>query len=666
MSNIKVTRSLHIEQPGNTEISMVRKIPFKIGLLFILVFAVQTVLWAESPKKPAAKKETGDYTLLAGRMPGSAQRFTPDRGFIAHLVGQADLVKVYRVSPHYKVYPTDPVKILPGPLPRVELCRGEYEPFQIVVNSPRELKAVTVQMEGMPEGLTVQCQPVGVVNIKKSMVRAGLTPDPLHNDPKFDVAAGRNQSFWITLHAERSTKPGDYDLKGRLMAGTEVILAFSCPIRVWDFPMPKMPHLAYMCEYRPFNDNGRFKGLWHWPADRQAKLFRTYYQWYAKNRMQPGVIFPTFNATQNDKGQWTIVNRDAFIKNQREFQKEFPGIFQVMWQRWMLGCGNSYPEFNSKAGQERFEDMKYNMQLYVKLARENNLSLDRVVWYAGDEPICPHYDTRQQPIASINAYVRALRPYMGGIPVFASAWPFDRDLLSSVDIWSMRSDGVPGNLLERMPVGQAMNFGKCVALTLDNSDNMLMDRQSINHRIDPWHAWYANVPMLEYGMNQYWQMNPWDPKENWFTSAWPVPGDMNLTYPPPSEDQVVSCLRAELLREGMEDYEYLWLLRHASYVIRASEKGGPESDLLGRIDECLWDAWTWISDGTIRYKQTSYIGMCNNLKKEQIPELADRFDALRDRMGRTLEEVNRKGFFKESAIDTGHKLPREWFRYDNP
>jgi hypothetical protein len=636
-------------------------------IVFVLILLlVETRLWAESAKKPAAKNETLDYTLLAGRMPEAGGSFTPDRGFLAHLLGQTDQVKIYRVSAHFKVYPADPVKVLPGPLPRVELCRGEYEPFQIVVKSARNLKAVTVRLEGMPEGLTVECQPVGVVNIKQSKVRTGLTPDPLHNDPKFDVAAGQNQSFWITLHAERSAKPGDFGLRGRVVAGKEVLLTFACPVRIWDFPMPKRPHLAYICEYRPFNDNGHYKGLWDWPVERQVKLFRTYYRWYERNRMEAGVIFPTFNALPDKKGQWSIVNRDAFIKYQREFQKEFPGVFQVMFQRWMVGYGNAYPEFNSKPGQEIFENLKHNMQLYVNLARENNLSPERVVWYAGDEPISPHYDTRQKPIASLNAYVKALRPYTGGMPVFASAWPFDRDLLASVDIWSMRSWGMPGALLERMPIGQAMNFGKCVALTLDNSDNMLMDRQAVNHRLDPWQAWYAGVPMLEYGMNQLWQMTPWDPAENWFSPSWPVPGDMNLTYPPPSEDQVVSCLRVELLREGMEDYEYLWLLRHASYVIRASDKGGPESDLLRRIDECLWDAWQWIDDGTNRYKDTSYIGMCTNLKKDQIPELTARFDVLRDRMGQTLQEVNRKGFFKESAIDTGHKLPREWYKYDNP
>ncbi len=635
-----------------------------VSKIFFLpvTFFIQVTLLAGSVEK----KEAPDYTLLAGRMPGAMESYSPERGYLGHLLGRNNEWEIYRVSDHYKVYPTDPVKVLSGSPPRVEFCRGEYEPFQIVVKSIRNLKAVTVQWEGMPEGVTVECWPVGVVKIKQSKIRAGWTPDPLHNDPTFDVSVGRNQSFWITLHASRSAKPGDFDLQGRVVAGSKVLLAFTCPVRIWDFPMPKMPHLAYICEYRPFNDNGHYKGLWTWPAERRAKLFRTYYRWYERNRMQAGVIFPTFAARPDEKGQWTIVDREAFIKYQREFQKEFPGVFQVMFQRWMIGYGNHYPEFNSKKGQEQFEDLKHHMQLYVKLARENNLGLDRVVWYAGDEPIMPHYDTRQQPIASLNAYVKALRPYMGGMPVLASAWPFDRDLLASVDIWSMRSWGMPGALLERMPIGEAMNFGKAVALTLDNSDNMLMDRQSINHRIDPWQAWYANVPMLEYGMNQYWQMTPWDPAENWFSPAWPVPGDMNLTYPPPSEDQVVSCVRAELLREGMEDYEYLWLLRHASFVIRGSEKGGQESDLLRRIDECLWDAWQWISDGSNRYKDYSYIGMCVNLKKDRIPELADRFDALRERMGRTLEEVNRKGFFKESAIDTGHKLPREWFKYDNP
>jgi hypothetical protein len=546
----------------------------------------------------------------------------------------------------------------------VRLCRGEYEPFQVVLKSTQAIKAVTVQFEGLPEGLTVECQPVGVVNIKKSLVRAGLTPDPLLNDPRFEVPANRNQSFWVTLHADRSVKPGDIELKGKVLADSGTLLNFTCPVRVWDFPMPKLPHLAYMCEYRPFNDAGHYKNLWSWPIERQAKLFRANYRWYGRNRMQAGVVFPAFYVSRNEKNEWGIDNAEALKTLYPQLWKEFPGVFQVMWlRRWMVGAGTGYKDIATKDGQEKLASIQNAMTLFVAFAKKNNWPRERFIWYVGDEPICPHYTTRQQPIESINAYVKALRMYTGGMPIFASAWPFERDLLASVDIWSMRSTGRP---LKRMPVEQAMNFGKAVALTLDNSDNTLMDRQAINYRIDPWHAWYAGVPMLEYGMNQYWQIHPWDPEENWWNAKRPVPGDMNLTYPPPSEDQVISCIRAELIREGMEDYEYFWLLRHASYVLRAAEEGGGENDLLRRIDECLWDAWQWIYNGSNRNEAISYIWMCANLKNDRIPELADQFDHLRSRMGETLQEVCRKGFFKNEAIDSGHKLPREWYKYDNP
>jgi len=590
-----------------------------------------------------------------------------------HVLHEKRGLKIHRVASHFKVYPQDPLDVLPGPVPVLGFCRGEYEPFQIVVRSEADLADVTVDVAGLPEGVSFECQPVGVVDIKTSKERTGLTPDPLHNEPCFDVMAGQSQSFWMTLRAARDAAPGSFEMSCRVLSGEKELAAFSLRGRVWDFPMPVRPHLASMAEFRPWNDNGHYGGeshaLFRWPIERQAKVYRAHYRWYQRNRMQPGSMFPRPDIRKNDDGQYELLNGEEVNRYFQEYLRDFPGVFDVLWIQRLMGYGTKFPDPDSEEGREKIAHICEYVRLYIDLAKRYDWPLERFVWYAGDEPISPHAtrgdgSSKDMPIKALVACVRAVRPVLEGVPVLVSAWPFDRELLSAVDIWSGRSYGHPSTVMPRMQVIEANNYGKALAITTDNSYNILMDREAINHRLDPWHAWYAAVPMIEHWSNMYWPKTPWTPDENWFSPTFVVPGDGNLVYPPPKEDEVISSIRAELMREGMEDYEYLWLLRHASHAIRTCGRGGEEADLLRRIDDHLWDSREWVIRNTNRTRDFDYIGICSNVPGGQVRSAAAELDGLRSGMQETLEAIHRKGYFDTAVIDAGQKPIRQWFRYD--
>ena len=597
----------------------------------------------------------------------------PGPTIVGHPLLASEGLSIYRVSPHYKVYPEDPFEVAPEAMPRLELCRGEYEPFQIALRSAEALEDVTVEAEGLPEGVTFQCQPAELVDIKQSKVRTGLTPDPLLNDPRIDVPAERNRSFWLTLRSERGAAAGDFELACRVLAGSKELGAFRLPVRVWDFPMPKLPHLASLVEFRLCNAASSFyKGFYEWPIERQIRLIRAHYRWYQKHRLQPGVVWPEVRVEQDASGEWVFANRDVVAEYFPQFWKEFPGVFQFMWLRTgLVGYGTNFPQIDTEEGQKELEYQRNLWRLFLELADEKGWPVrERYVWYAGDEPICPHYETREEPIRSLRDYVRAVRPVVGNMAVMASAWPFDRTLLSSVDIWTMRAYCSPDFPLDRMPVAEARCYGKALGLTLDGSLNLCMDREAINHRLDAWHTWYDDLPMMEYFSNLWWQFcDPWNPPEQWYSEGFCVPGDGNIIYPPKDgmpEDQILTSIRAENLREGMEDYEYLWLLRHASKVIRSRSdaRAATESDLLERIDRVLWDARQWVYRGASRGKDDKYILMTYNLRPERMPWLASKLDRLRSEMAATLQEAYRKGYLEESTIDQGHKPPRYWTSAD--
>ncbi len=95
----------------------------------------------------------------------------------------------------------------------------------------------------------------------------------------------------------------------------------------------------------------------------------------------------------------------------------------------------------------------------------------------------------------------------------------------------------------------------------------VLDRPGLEARLTPWLAWLERVDGLLYYATTDWSPNPWT--QPWSNNS--SNGDAIMFYPPKDgtlafdacqsqSNRLAPSLRWELLREGMEDYEYLWLL----------------------------------------------------------------------------------------------------------
>lgn len=114
------------------------------------------------------------------------------------------------------------------------------------------------------------------------------------------------------------------------------------------------------------------------------------------------------------------------------------------------------------------------------------------------------------------------------------------------------------------------------------------------------------------------------------------------------------------MREGMEDYEYLWLLGHASYIIRKDGGAGQERELLGRINVLLWYFRHWIIRSMGREGDADYIGICWSISPDLLVAAADELDALGMEMQAVLEKVYLKGYLRDEAIDSGQEPVALW------
>ncbi len=102
--------------------------------------------------------------------------------------------------------------------------------------------------------------------------------------------------------------------------------------------------------------------------------------------------------------------------------------------------------------------------------------------------------------------------------------------------------------------------------------NLMIEWPAIDHRLLLWQNWKYNVNgFLYWGLcvwcdnlqgEKRWPDTKWNPA-TWRNSAGQAHnGDGQLIYPG-ADQSPLSSIRLDNLRDGIEDYEYFWLLREA-------------------------------------------------------------------------------------------------------
>ncbi len=207
-------------------------------------------------------------------------------------------------------------------------------------------------------------------------------------------------------------------------------------------------------------------------------------------------------------------------------------------------------------------------QLYAQLGKKVEDFLRKQGWLK--KAYCYWYDEPEE-----SAYPFVIK----GMRLLKATFPSVRRLLTEqpepplyryVDIW------VPvfhlyneEHCKERQRAGQEVWWYVCCGPRHPYPNNFI-DYPGIEHRIRFWMNWKYNVTGDLYWSTTYWHRNPWqtpmsytpDDKGMWGN------GDGYLLYPPHRGEATekviegpVASIRIKLIREGIEDAEYLWMLQ---------------------------------------------------------------------------------------------------------
>ncbi len=489
-----------------------------------------------------------------------------------------------------------PDAILPTDAPALSeillnTASGEYEPAEIVLASSQgdHLEQISISELVGPDASTLgssawtirQVDYVTITNPSDHASYLGPMPDPLPLlELPMELPQGKIQPLWLTLHVPAHCTPGDYTGTVTLTYRNSGTVTIPLRVHVWNFDLPKEHHLrtAYGLSMRSM-DRYHFLGE---DKDLRREVFRLYLQDFAAHRISP------YNPVGDD---WYSVSlSDNVDPEQIEVSVDFSSFddaatyafdelgfdsFRLWLPHFASGTyqGSNLPTLAGYTwGSDEYEI------IYTKLlsAITNHLAdrgwLNKAYAYWFDEP---HGSEDYAMVIQGMDMLSRMEPRLNRL----LTEEYDQVLAEHVDIWTPLLDRfAPDWASERQAAGDQVWWYVCTGPKAPYPNNFI-DHPGIEHRIRFWMAWKYQIQGSLYWSTTYWTNDTLNPPPD-FQDPWQDPasysdssltnwgnGDGKLLYPPKhwSDGQrriegPTPSIRWELIREGIEDYEYLFLL----------------------------------------------------------------------------------------------------------
>lgn len=467
-------------------------------------------------RKVEACLEAGRHSVLA------SARFA--------LLAETPLRKVSRAEPY-------PVPEQPRPF-HVELARNEYETLQVVIvpqlvsTSDLRISCSGLKHEDGEAAIPaedIEINPVGYVETAPPEYIWPVNtsrdhPDVLLPDGPVSLSSEWTaQPFFVTIRTRAATLPGRY--AGLLEVSAEGKPAGEVPLaaEVWDFALPDVPNLKtsfWMSE-------GDIAAFYRYTGGVPAEVRRRFYDLHLKYRVSPIKDFPF--------EQGAALEDFEYVMNH--------------------GQNCFFLPVSDAAGAAR--------DTFAERVRAAGGYLDGKGWsdlgafYTMDE-VAVMQRHRIADVQDMSAWLRQTFPQW---PRLQTSAP-EQALFGVADIWCPTIDNFdPVVLAQRMALGERLWM-----YTVWGRPGIMIEFPATDHRLMFWECWKYGAEGFLYWGTTHWGYNlegeqRW-PERPWITQN-AQPGHNGcgyMIYPGPDATPLAS-LRLHAVRDGIEDYEYLHLLR---------------------------------------------------------------------------------------------------------
>ena len=448
----------------------------------------------------------------------------------------SSLEKVFQEDSAVSEGPLEPVK-------RIALARNESESFQVCLRPPDDLLLGEVRVTASAlvdaaSGKSIPAADISVHNVHYHHLPipshyegpTGWWPDALPPHQPFTAEAGRTTPVWITVYARPELPGGVYRGTVRISAVNGGPWELGLEARVYDFQLPTTPALktdfgfsteALLRYAEPLGLN----------PDHLA-------QRYVENALRHRVTLRELCQLPRESANYEA-DLARYAARLDVFQQSGASSFYVPAS--LLDVPAQLEKANAFVKQERLGDRAFTQLAYEPEEPAWNRLLERMQTWKNHAPDIP-----------ITVSTMGLKPF---IP-------------ASLDIWSLHAQVL--DTTNNVEVLRRASEGHEVWWYVNHTPprpygNFFVDFAAIDHRILFWQAWALGMR----GM-QYWNINFWPAEGNPFEGLLditPVNGDGLLVYPDMAGP--VTSIRWEVIRDGIEDYDYMALFMERVRVLRS-------------------------------------------------------------------------------------------------
>ncbi|MEI7732062.1 MAG: glycoside hydrolase domain-containing protein [Verrucomicrobiota bacterium] len=505
-------------------------------------------------------------------------------------------LQVWEVNPLVKVFPDTPPQVQSQGV-QVELAKNEFEPFQLALRGRfgAAFSNVLVRVSSLKNSAGTTLPPVNVETVGfvpidhpsgyyttdvpdwyRKVPRgssltdgwAGEWPDPLVPSASFPLATNRTQPVWLTVRAPRDAAPGEYRGEINVLAEGKLSTTLPLSVMVHPFTLPERTRLQVIFDFR------RGPGGWYGPTGDAPGEREKWLRFIAAHRLGISGIEPPPKFTYKDgKVSMDTTEFDVAAK----FCFEELGMNVSYTPQFFYMFGWAYPPKKFFGFEPFTPEWTSAFQQAYRLFTDHVCAKgwhDKFVYYISDEP---HF-THEFVVEQMKKLCAIIHEVDGEIPIYSSTWQHCPAWDNALDLWGVGQYGCfPVAEMERL-----QKRGKTMLFTCDGQQ--ATDTPYLaTERMLPYYCLKYGMKGFEFWGLSWWTYDPWKLGWHWFIRQsddgkrhywirYPN-GDGFLSYPGQrvGVDGPVSTIRFEQIREGLEDFEAMSLLKEL--MEKASKSG---------------------------------------------------------------------------------------------
>ncbi len=568
--------------------------------------------------------------------------------------------QLWTTPPSHRVFKDDTVPDETGSDVKVYAAKNEFEPFQVVV-LPSSSNNVTVNIGDFGAGISTEIYQVKYVPVSQAtdnLGRTGPYPDPLWpltGGGSVSLTAGENTSFWFSISVSASTSAGDYSTSVSIGS-----ISIPVTLHVFDFAISNVLHVKSQMNFshNTILDKYGVAGT----GDEYWMYVEAMKQYFIDHRLTPksvlwsggltssgGASYIDYDCTStlsDPHGIWGFEEPAARYldgtglidgKFSQAFNESigFPSFMAITFQnndasadqRPSSFCGQSRSTAdwytannpNSSYNQEWFQYIS-TTQSYL-----NTLGyLDRAYYYFANEP------QDQADYDAVAWYSRYLKQAAPDLKLMVSENPreeiYDHANYiadGQIDIWMPvlnQYDPVISQARERDHGEESWTYF-LHGTRPPYFNPITLDHPGIENKFTGWFLWKYRIRGIAYYSLNNWSKNPWtDPLNDSHN------GDLFMLYPPSETNSTISygsnnhrfvpSIRFELMRDSLEDYEYL-------YVLNGSNRPEIDQDNVAdiQVNKIISGLTSYTRNDEFMYNLRRLIGLKNGGEIETLPDI---------------------------------------------